>query len=305
MAALTAPQLIKPDEQATASTLRGVVTPVLANGVVCAMRDEPADVAGYMAEYLATAGAGAALILDQRKFGQECARLDAEFESLKEQLDVARAERARRVPHAADSEAMRNATVASASWSEVRRLKRLVRSMKIKIAEPLSASDWPLSEGVLLMQGPEVLQPYALCEQLGADFGVASVDISQHDPLGAVIDGLKRRAGQCVLLNGYLETTRAREQLDLFARRVGLPTALLLLDCAPDMHAQLLVADSEEAGAKLSREAADEAAFEWANTSLPTLEAAAREASVPVLRVSCDGDFNARMTNLLVAACAA
>ena len=118
-------------EQAQASLLRSSVAPVLANGVVCAMRDQPADPAGYMAEYLAAAGAGgASAVLDKRKFGQECARLDAELESLNEQLVMARAERARRLPESSDAEALRNAAVSAAAWSETRRLKRLMRSMK-------------------------------------------------------------------------------------------------------------------------------------------------------------------------------
>ena len=38
---------------------------------------------------------------------------------------------------------------------------------------------------------------------------------------------------------------------------------------------------------------------------MPLIESAAREARLPVMRVAADGDRNAAMTNLLVAACAA
>ena len=77
---LTASAKLSSSEQSAAQALREEVAPVLANGVACAMRDQPSDPAGYMAEYLAVAGAGgAASVLDQRKFGQECARLDAEL----------------------------------------------------------------------------------------------------------------------------------------------------------------------------------------------------------------------------------
>lgn len=293
-------------EQAQASLLRSSVAPVLANGVVCAMRDQPADPAGYMAEYLAAAGAGgASAVLDKRKFGQECARLDAELESLNEQLVMARAERARRLPESSDAEALRNAAVSAAAWSETRRLKRLMRSMKIKISEPLSASDWPLSEGVLLVQGPTHLQSVRLCEQLALDFGVSSVDVSHDDPLSAVLEALSSAPENCVLLNNYLSHERAREQIALVGRRVGTPTALLLVDCAPHVHAERIVMQTREAMKAVSREAAEEEAFDWANQVLPALEAAAREAGLPVLRVSADGDLNEQMTSFLVAACSA
>ena len=293
-------------ETAQASSLRSMVAPVLANGVVCAMRDQPSDPAGYMAEYLAAAGAGGAQkVLDQRKFGQECARLDAELESLQEQLAVARSERARRLPDSSDAEAMRNAAVAAAAWSETRRLKRLMRSMKIKIAEPLSASDWPLSEGVLLVQGPTHLQSVRLCNQLATDFGASSIDAAEDAPLDAVLDALRDAPETCVLLNNFLRWETAREDLTLVGRRVGTPTAMLLVDCAPHIHTQAILKHTAEAGLAVSREAAEEEAFDWSNQALPALEAAGRDAGLPVLRVSADGDFNAQMTNFLVAACSA
>lgn len=300
---LTTPVPLSAGEQAQATKLRQQVAPVLANGVVCAMRDQPADPAAYMAEYLAVScGGDAARVLDEHKFGQECARLDAELESLQEQIDNARAERARRLPDSADAEALRNAAVASASWSETRRLKRLVRSMKLKLSEPLSPSDWPLAEGVLLVQGPPSLDAGALCRQLSDDFGVATVDVRDDDPLGGVLEALRDQPERCVLLHGYLAPDRARAQIDLVTRRVGQPTALLLVDCAPHVHADRFV---ENGGAGASRETAEEAAYEWSNHQMPLIESAAREARLPVMRVAADGDRNAAMTNLLVAACAA
>lgn len=269
------------------------------------MRDQPSDPAAYMAEYLAVANVGgASKVLDQRKFGQECARLDAELGSLKDQLDVARAERARRLPTSSDAEALRSAAVAAASWNEVRRLKRLVRSMKIKISEPLSASDWPISEGVLLVQAGPSMGCEQLCERLATDFGVGFVDRfgSAADPLAVVLDGLKARPEAAVLLHGYLTHERAREQIDLLTRRLGMPTALLLLECAPHVHARKIVDAAAEKGQRVAREVADTTAYDWANRQLPALEAAAREARLPVLRVSADGDFNEQMTSFLVAA---
>ena len=57
-----AASLTMPD-QTVARDLREQIAPVFANGVTCALRDQPADPAGYMAEYLAAAGAGGALSL--------------------------------------------------------------------------------------------------------------------------------------------------------------------------------------------------------------------------------------------------
>ena len=297
-------------EQATATDLRTQIAPLLANGVVCAMRDQPSDPAGYMAEFLAVSGAGGAqAVLDRRKFGQECARLDSELVSLKEQLTIAREERARRLPSSSDAEALRNAAVASASWNEVRRLKRLVRSMKIKISEPLSASDWPISEGVLLVQGGFGLGGENLCRQLSADFGVSLVETEGNDdPLGNVQECLKERPNSACLLYDYLTPAKCRDQIDLITRRVGKPTALILVTATPYHHAARIIDGDEdfrkEKAARSNRlqERADHTAYDWANQQLPTLEAGAREASLPVLRASSDSyEFNEQMTSFLVA----
>ena len=135
-------------------------------------------------------------------------------------------------------------------------------------------------------------------------FGVGFVDRfgSAADPLAVVLDGLKARPEAAVLLHGYLTHERAREQIDLLTRRLGMPTALLLLECAPHVHARKIVDAAAEKGQRVAREVADWAAYDWANRQLPALEAAAREARLPVLRVSADGDFNEQMTSFLVAA---
>ena len=175
-------------EQATATDLRTQIAPLLANGVVCAMRDQPSDPAGYMAEFLAVSGAGGAgrRCLTGAQIRQECARLDSEPGVFKASSSPSRGRSARAGCH---RRAMprRCERLLLPPWNEVRCLKRLVRSMKIKISEPLSASDWPISEGVLLVQGGFGLGGENLCRQLSADFGVSLVETEGNDdPLGNV-----------------------------------------------------------------------------------------------------------------------
>ena len=83
------------------------VVPVLGEGVVCAMRDQPNDPAAYLAEFLAAKGAGTevAHMLKGRKLAGDYARLEAELEVMHEQLDTARAEARRRLPNATMLEA--------------------------------------------------------------------------------------------------------------------------------------------------------------------------------------------------------
>ena len=105
-----------------------------------------------------------------------------------------------------------------------------------------------------------------------------------------------------VLLHGFLSHGRAREQIDLITRQVGKPTALLLIECAPHVHARRIIDAGASNGQSISREVAETAAHDWSSLALPALEAAAREARIPVLRCNADGDFNQQMTHFLVAA---
>jgi hypothetical protein len=303
--------VIGSDELAMARMLREEVAPSLANGMACALRDQPADPAGYMAEYLVNAhGGGAARVLDQHRMSQECARLDAEIARLREQVDVARAERARRLPLAGGLDAQRDAAAAAASWSETRRLKRLIRSMKVKMGEPLSPSDWPMPEGVILVQGGRSIGSHRLCEQLSEDFDIGCVDAARYDNVGsgigaarhaassdalhAVLQALKERP--TVLLHGFLDVAeRSRELFERFAKRVGTPTAVLLLQCGSDEHAYRV----KESDPTVGTDVAHAEAGRWAS-DIVTLEAAASEAHLQVARVDIGGEFDQQMTNLLV-----
>ena len=110
--------------------------------------------------------------------------------------------------------------------------------------------------------------------QLATDFGASSIDAAEDAPLDAVLDALRDAPETCVLLNNFLRWETAREDLTLVGRRVGTPTAMLLVDCAPHIHAQAILKHNAEAGLAVSREAAEEEAFDWSNQALPALEAA-------------------------------
>lgn len=294
-------------EQSAARVLRETVAPVLAEGVTCALRDQPSDPAAYMADFVATRATDSAQhLLDQRRLGQECARLDAELATVNDQLKGARAERARRIPTKSDDvDADHNVAAAVAAWSEVRRIKRLVRSMKIKIKEPLGPSDWPIPEGLVLVQGGQGMGTGALCRQLAHDFGICCVDNTpgRIDPLGAVLAHLRDAPTGTVLLEGFLDPARGAPSslLTEVLRRVGPPTALLLLHCDEESHARLVVEEACASGEALSTQAVEAITTDWRSRDLLAVEAAARDGRVPTLRVTVDGDFTERMTALLVA----
>ena len=303
---------LSPQENGAAQQLREELAPVLSEAITLALRDQPADPAAYLADFFGGRSTGAAQMVEQRKLGQEVHTLDDEIASLKEQLDAARQERARRKPTAAEAEAVRDAAVAAASSSEVRRLKRLVRSIKVKLSEPLSASDWPLPEGVLLVQAARGMGAHVLCRQLATDFGVGHVEASQvisrqgssADVLGTVADVIARHPRDAVLCEGFLDArSDPRELLEECLLRVGRPSALLLLHFEnASAHVRRLQEAAATAGEALSQSAAEDLAQAWASHELPTLEAAARDQLLPVLRVPLvDGDFNAQMTSLLAA----
>ena len=321
MADAPPPHRLSVDELAVARSLREQAAPVLAEGLVCALRDQPADPAAYMAEFLASAGgAGAQAALEGRKLGQECAKLDAQLAALKDQIEVAHAERARRIPEgqgngSGSGAGQRNAAVAAASWNEIRRLKRLMRNVKLKVGEPLQPSDWPMPEGVLLVQGGRAMGGVALCEQLVRDFGLAFVDGGSGDgvaragarapggdggggeaSLDDVLARLRAHPGRAVLVHDFLPSARARERLDLCTRRVGKPTAVVLLHChEPEQHATRLV---ETLG--VARDDARAEAARWKGDELVALGDAALEARLPLVHVAVDGDFGQQMTQLLV-----
>lgn len=284
-----------------ARLLREQVAPALAAGLTFSMRDQPSDPSEYLAEYVSAYTEGAHLVLSQHRVSQECAQLDAELLSLKQQVVLTRAERKRRLPNAHDGEAERNATLAAASWSEIRRLKRLVRSMKIKAKQPLGANDWPIPEGLLLAAGGRALGGERLCAQLKADFGVGHVNGARcSDALGRVLDTLDDRPHGTVLLEGFLSASGAREQVHTCIRRAGAPTALLLLQCDELEHARRIMLEAAEIGQNITMSRAETEARAWASDAV-SLDEAAREAGVPVMRVDVSGEFTAAMTAFLVA----
>lgn len=131
-------------EEHSAATQLRELAPLLAEGVTCALRDQPADPAGFMAEFIASRDPDSRQVVEQRKIALECAHLDAEAAKLKQQLDAARKHRAARMPSEQETEEEHNALRAAAAWRETCRLKRLIRSIKVKVSEPLSVSDCAL-----------------------------------------------------------------------------------------------------------------------------------------------------------------
>ena len=299
-------------ETSTESQLRELA-PLLSEGVTGALRDQPSDPAAYLSDFLASRSSGAAETVKQRQQGQTVYQLDLEISALKDQLDAARQERARRRPVAHEAEAARDAAVAAAAWAEVRRLKRLTRTIKLKISEPLLVGDWPLPEGVVLVQAPPGFGVVSkLCRQLAADFGITLVQAQagRHrngapaDVLATVADALSRQPQATVLLEGYLagcDGAASAERLSDCTYNVGHPTALLLLEMEhADELVRRLQEDAAERGERLAPTAAVEIATAWRD-ELAQLEESARQSMVPALRVRMDGVFNEQMTELLAA----
>ena len=117
--------------------LRERIAPVLSEAVVRSLRDQPSDPAGYLAEFVATRSPGnAASLLQQRRLSQEGARLQCELSAITQQLQSTRSvvhQRASVTP-APGTASTSDGIVAAAGWSEIRRLKRLIRTMKVYTA---------------------------------------------------------------------------------------------------------------------------------------------------------------------------
>jgi hypothetical protein len=291
------------------------VVPMLSEGVVCAMRDQPNDPAAYLAEFLAAKGGSAevAHTLSSRKLAGECARLDVELRALHEQLQTARAEAQRRLPNATLLEAVeQKESDAAASWSEMRRLKKLVRSMKLKAGVPLDASQWMLPEGVVLVQASPGVDAELLCSTLARDFGAAyhrwqlaeEPHSEKTDQLRATqlagVRGELAAPDATLLLYGLLDGldgaqgAAAVQRLSSETRHK--PAALLLL---VEGEPEMVRSDGDDPSG--GGNAAAEAVRLWRAGTAAAIEEACEEAAVTVLRVSCDGDFDDQMSSLLVA----
>ena len=160
-------------EQAAATDLRTQIAPLLANGVVCAMRDNrpTGRLHGRISRRLRSWRRAGGARPAQIRAGVRAARLGAGV--FKGQLAVAREERARRLPSSSDAEALRKASLPRRLGDlgmKLRRLKRLVRSMKIKISGLLARAAGR-SRGRPPRTGRFGLGGENLCRQLSADFG--------------------------------------------------------------------------------------------------------------------------------------
>ena len=157
------------------------------------------------------------------------------------------------------------------------------------------------------MQAAAGLGARGLCTQLAADFGIGFVEAAEgystpFDVLGTVLDVLRRRPMHAVLLEGYLNRRfHVHEQLAEFDRRVGPPTAMLILQCEHDTHVRRLQEDAAVTGRQLTQPACEAMVSEWERETVPHLEECAAELAIPVMRVTVDGDINEQMTSLLLA----
>ena len=246
---------------------------------------------------------------------------------LNEQIAVARIEADNRFPTVARNEAKWDEAVSAGSWNEERRLKRLLRSMKIKIAEPLVPSDYCLPEGLLLACGGPAMGVTKLCSTLADDFGVTHLvggpadgpeadgrvplgAGTGDDPAGACYRELHEKLGCVVMLQNWLKPATALEQLDSLSSRLELmhtrPSAVLLFLCDEITLAARILAAAKERGepgtdSAEARHRAEARASDWVKSELPAIGAAAREAKLPVIRVYVDGSFEQQMSSLLVA----
>lgn len=278
--------------------LKENVAPVLSEGLLLALRDQPHDPAAYMAEFLSSKGAATSVThaLHERQLADEYASLEAEMSELQAQLQAARTEARLRLPFGKpralfmgneEEEAME--MHAAASWHESLRLMRLMRGMKERLQQPLSASDWLLAEGVILACAAPGIQAAPLCENIARDFSAAYISAETGvAPLEGIVSPVD---------NSLLLVERTPESLlsDLagLAGRPSAPTALLIF--------------TAQAGTLAARSAAFEpGAIEanvqgWLSDTVPALEREARGAGLRVLYVHCDGDRADQMTNLLCA----
>lgn len=111
--------------------LREHVAPVLSEGVLLVLRDQPKDIAGFLAKNIADRHGTAAMILRQRTLEQEFEELSHELISCNEQIKAAGNRLLRRVPAMERFQDEAEHHAAAAKWNEVRRLKRLIRKMKV------------------------------------------------------------------------------------------------------------------------------------------------------------------------------
>jgi len=277
--------------------LKEHVAPVLSEGMLLALRDQPHDPAAYMAEFLSSKGAATFVseALKERQLVDEYESLEAEMAELQGQLQAARAEARRRLPVSKpqdlseDAEAVEAGEVhCAASWRESLRLKKLMRATKVRLGHALVASDWLLPEGVVLTCTAPFVDASPLCRKLAADFAATFVPASARiGPLAHIATpadhGLKlvERSPDALLseLAGLAGVPASPEMLLVFTA-----TAERLR-----WHARQV--DGGDAAA-IRTEA-------WLSETLPALEQQARAAGLSFACVHCDGDVAEQMSSLL------
>mmetsp|Transcript_76216 Transcript_76216/g.105425 ORF Transcript_76216/g.105425 Transcript_76216/m.105425 type:complete len:296 (-) Transcript_76216:160-1047(-) len=283
-----------------AQYLREHVAPVLSEGMLLALRDQPHDAPAYMAEFLASKGVANAVseALAERQLADQYEGLEAEMADLQAQLQAARAEARARLPveqpraKSKAAEAIEAGEVhCAASWHECLRLKKLMRATKLRLGRPLVASDWLLPTGVVLACSAPYLDAAPLCLKIASDFGARYSSPSEN--LAHFTDTASPDDDSLHLVErspSWLLSSPARWSAGSF----GSPHMLLTFTAQPDTlrHHARQVGAGEVASAKI---------HEWSSETLPSIERVAAQAGIPIAHVECDGDVAEQMRNLLCA----
>jgi hypothetical protein len=279
--------------------LKEHVAPILSEGMLLALRDQPHDPAAYMAEFLSSKGAATAVseALKERQMVDEYESLEAEMAELQSQLQAARAEAQLRLPVSKPQDLSEEAEAAeagevhcAASWRESLRLKKLMRATKVRLGRSLVASDWLLPEGVVLVCAAPFVNASSLCRKLAADFDTTFVPASaSFGPLAS-----SATPDEYTLKLVERSPDALLSELAELAGAPGAPEMLLVLTAS----AERLIRHAQQAGG------GDAAAIQvetWLSETLPALEQPAHAAGISVARVYCDGDSAEQMSSLLSA----
>uniref|UniRef100_A0A7S4FAM7 Uncharacterized protein n=2 Tax=Chrysotila carterae TaxID=13221 RepID=A0A7S4FAM7_CHRCT len=176
------------EELEYANLLRRSVAPYLAEGMARMLEDHPKDPARYLSDFLSQATSSSpsttatttmapgedtvALLHEREMLQREMAALDAQ---LAEARDHAHGLHSRTAKLSLDEQ---QRIADQTCWREIKRYKRLTRSIKVRLAEALDADDFALPEGVVLVVAAPGVDAACLCAQFAQDFGAAHLPLN-------------------------------------------------------------------------------------------------------------------------------
>ncbi|KAL1500593.1 hypothetical protein AB1Y20_013246 [Prymnesium parvum] len=278
--------------------MREGVAPLLSEAVLCALRDQPADCALYLADFIARRQGKGEELLAKRKMLQDYARLEQEIADTEQDLEAAQKDVLQRLLKLNYSSETMESHIASAKWNEISRLKRLSRNIKFSLEIPLQNSDWALPHGVLLVQGRPGGRAAELCRQMAETFGAEFVVAGGTEGRRPVTEGWAYRPDRpdtCFVVEA-MNATDCLEVLKHYLEKVGRPLALMLLHGNEATNVGSSVLERRRQGASWRH------TDDWLEIELPALEASARALHIPATRVSCEGSLDEQMKAMLIAA---